>query len=65
MSKLGMLNDFWHYQPLNRKWVELNTINPPSPRNSYASTSYVKNSIEYFVVFGGSIMSGEDNSLYM
>lgn len=65
MSNLGILNDLWEYQILNLKWIELDTINPPTPRYNYAYSSYVKNSIEYFIVFGGSTISGEDNDLYM
>ena len=55
----------WVYQIPNYKWVELPTLNTPTPRCRFAFTSYSEGTNEYFVVFGGALSSGVDNNLYM
>ena len=62
---LGPLNDFWQYQVDNYKWVELQTLNPPSPRSKFAYTRYDDGVHEYFAVYGGAKTDGEGNHLYM
>ena len=64
-SEIGPLNDLWVYQIANYRWVNLFDINTPTPRSNYAYTSYDDGVNEYFVVFGGSLVDGEDNNLYM
>ena len=64
-SELGPSNDFWVYDFLNYKWLELYTINPPSPRCRFGFTSFTDGTHEYFVVFGGSLFDTIDNDLYM
>ena len=64
-SDLGPLNDLWVYQVPYYKWIKLSSTNSPPPRCRHASTSYTDGVNEYFVIFGGSLINGLDNALYM
>jgi hypothetical protein len=59
------MNDIWGYQLINSFWSKIDTINSPSPRYSFGFAAYVIDSNEYFAVCGGSLIQGEDNTLYM
>ena len=59
------MNDMWVFDINALTWQELTTTNVPQARYRYGYTSYIQGLNEYFAVFGGSYMNGEDNSLYM
>ena len=64
-SSQGPLNDLWQHQLLNHRWVKLTDLGTPSPRYNYAYTSYNDGLNEYLAVFGGALIQGEDNALYV
>lgn len=62
---LGPQGDFWEFSFMNYKWIEMNTKNAPSVRAGFAYTSFIKDNIEYFAVFGGLLLYMEDNNLIL
>jgi hypothetical protein len=64
-SEKGPCNDFWSYNFTSSNWEEESTTNPPLPRQNFGYTSFEYNGIEYFAVFGGGTIDGEDNGLYL
>ena len=64
-SNYGFMNDMWVYDIYALTWEVINTVNVPQARYRYGYTSYVRGLNEYFAVFGGSYIYGEDNNLYM
>ncbi|OMJ77429.1 hypothetical protein SteCoe_22988 [Stentor coeruleus] len=61
----GLKNDFWEFDPNDFSWTNLITKNPPSMRQAYAFTSYLKDGNEYFAIFGGETQYGSKNDLHI
>lgn len=59
------MNDLWKFTLSSLSWEKVTLVDEPEPRYRFGYTNYIKNSIEYFAIFGGSVISGEDNNLYM
>ncbi|OMJ67916.1 hypothetical protein SteCoe_34791 [Stentor coeruleus] len=64
-TEKGPMNDFWSYDFISSNWLEEATINTPLPRQCFGYTSFEYDGIEYFAVFGGGTIEGEDNGLYL
>ncbi|OMJ89069.1 hypothetical protein SteCoe_8895 [Stentor coeruleus] len=64
-TELGPQNDFWEFDFINYRWILLTTIDTPSIRFGHAYTSFLKDKIEYFAIFGGKQINEPDNSLIL
>lgn len=62
---LGLKNDFWEFNPKSSRWSYIETKNPPSIRQGFAYTSYIKDGNEYFAMFGGESQDGLKNDFNM
>lgn len=59
------MNDLWIFSLSSLSWEKITSVNEPEPRYRFGYASYIEGSKEYFAIFGGSVISGEDNNLYM
>lgn len=64
-SALGPQNDFWEFDLKNFKWTKISIKNSPLIRSGFAYTNFVRNGAEYFVVYGGILISSTDDNLML
>jgi hypothetical protein len=64
-TRLGPQNDFWAYDFTSQTWQQIRTKNTPSPRSDFGFVNYDDGVNEYFAVYGGLTVDGDDNNIYM
>ena len=65
-TKNGPQNDLWCFDLLALKWtLVLTTGNIPSSRFNFGYTKFYEKSSLKFVIFGGSLSSGESNEMFL
>ena len=65
-TKNGPQNDLWCFDLLALKWtLVLTTGNIPSVRFNFGYTKFYEKSSLKFVIFGGSLSSGESNEMFL
>lgn len=62
----GPAADFWTFSISKNAWVELEVIgDDPGPRGYLGYTSFIRYGVRYGAIFGGLVMTGIDNGLFM